>query len=205
MNRGEIRSLVRIYIDELEEKRWKDTSLNLLINTVHNSVASLFLSLDESLYSQDDEFAVSTDSELYDLPVDFLRVKSIHTDDDDPVVRTPISRKKKYEDADSIRVYYFQGNQIGFLKIKSEQTLPFMYIRAPQPMLTDDAIPDVPVFLGHDLIAVEVAIHALDLDEEMDTYLTRKKKELVEQIKSIHYRRNTDFAEQTEDDEDLEL
>ena len=209
MIRSEARARVRIYIDELQEKRWKNTSIDNLLNELSNEVAALILSLDESYYAKTATFSLQPTQELYNLPDDLLRIKRIKDTNSEPVTRILLSKLWDHEDRAYTDRYYFSGNQIGFRKVPAgAASYPYLYLRTPTPMTDDDNSPDVPAYLCHDLICVKTAIDLLDLDEEMDTYLIRKKRDLEEQIKGIYYRRNTDDAEQTASDlllDDLEV
>ncbi len=210
MNRGEIRARVRIHIDELQEKRWKDVSLNSLINEAKNEVAGRIIALEDSHYTKDDTFTIEVNKELYDLPADFLNIKLIHDASGTPLSKAKITeRSSLISDVGNCR-YYFQGTQIGFWGIPTAAgTWPYWYVYHP-PDIDTDVVKDSetfegPSFIVHDLIAVLAAIDALDLDEEMDTFLIRKARKLNNRLVEIYYKRNSDFPEAMENDLDLEM
>lgn len=210
MTRGEIRARVRVHIDEPVEERWKDIGLNSLINKAIGKVAAIIMALDESWYIQDDSFSI-TATELFDLPSDFLRLKELVDENGNPLNETDASKRSDFIGRGETKAYYFQKSKMGFLDVPNAvKTYPFKYVYTPKTdysldNATDDTkVPDVPVFLCHDLIAVYVAIEALDLDEEIDTYLIREAKSLYKQINDVYYKRSTDGPRQVESDPDLD-
>lgn len=209
MNREQIRDKVRVLIDEYgSEDRWENEPLNHLIDLAYKKVTALFMAMDDSYYSVADTFNLESTVELYDLPDDFLRIKSILNNLNEPVFRLyNVATKNDYLSGSggTPTRYYFQGNQIGFLDIPNAALdYPYVYIHAPDPLVDDDSVPDVPPYLGHELIAAETAQKALDMDEETSPIVNEEIKDLRKQIVEIYHRRNTDFSPRVEDDPALD-
>jgi hypothetical protein len=190
------------------EDRWSNDELNHIVDNVYKKVAALFLAMDDSFYSISDTFDLETNTELYDLPSDFIRIKSVLDENNEPVTRLyNIAKKRDYVSGSGgiPRKYYFLGNQMGFLDVPNANfTYPYVYIHAPDPLIDDDSVPDVPEYLGHELIAHETAQKALSLDEEINPTLENEIKDLRRQIIEVYHRRNTDFSPQVEDDPALD-
>jgi len=205
MNRGAIRTRARIFLDEPAENRWTDVNLNSLIEEAKNEVAAIFLSLDESYYLKSDHFDLEAGKELYDLPADFIRLKEIHDEDEEVPVKVSASKRVEYLSRGELVAFYFEKSQIGFLDIPAQaEVINYKYVYSPAELSDDDSIPDVPVYLGHDLIAVLTAIQALDLDEDEDNPLIRKAQRLEDRIRTTYYKRTTHLPQYGESDEELD-
>jgi hypothetical protein len=196
MDRLAIRDKARVLIGEYgEEKAWTNTELNHLIDLSYKKITAFFMRLDDSFYVKDGSFSLEAQKECYDLPSGFIRFKDLTNSEDMPILRlyNPAYRVN-YVGLGEIRVYYFRGNQVGLLDIPSAaDTFPYHYVYTPEDLVNDDSIPDVPAYLGHELICHDVAIKALDLDEESSNVLTDEARELKMQILEIYSSRNTDI------------
>ena len=205
MNRGAIRTRTRIFLDEPLENRWYDVALNSLIEEAKNKVAALFLCLDETNYIKDDHFDLTATTELYPLPADFVRLKEIHNENNEVPDKIAVSKRSEYINRGEVVAFYFQKNQIGFLSVPTQaEIITYKYVYAPAELATDDSIPDVPTYLGHDLIAVYAAIQALDLDEDEDVPLIRKAQSLEDLIRNVYYKRTTHLPEYGDPDSELD-
>jgi hypothetical protein len=208
MTRQTIREQVRILIDEYSDQTQvkEDAELNPLIDASFREVAGLFMAMDDSYYITSDHFDLEATVELYNLPANFIAMKSLENEEGDPIERLyNIAERSSCRAAEEVVCYYFQGNQIGFLAVPIVAAIyPYLYIRKPTPIADDNSEPDVPEFLGHDLIVVLTAIKALNLDEETNPELKDKVKELRAQIREIYYRRNKDFPRHIEGDDALD-
>lgn len=209
MKLSEIRARVRIHIDEPNEESWADAQLNALIADATEEVASLFLALDDSYYVTDGTFDIKAKIETYDLPEGFLRIKELRDNKKNPIFRLyKIGQRSDFLGYGYTERYYFQKGKIGFLDIPSVDAIyPCKFVKVATALdITDEnAVPDVPKYLGHTLIAVEASLMALDMDEETSTYLISKSRNLKRQIVDLYSQRNTDFACTVEDDSDLDL
>jgi len=194
MNREQIRKKIQVHIGDTEEDRLDPSEVNALIDGAYNRVAALFLSINESLFVKDETFSLQPTIELYDLPADCLRIKEITDSNKNPLHRLyKLGERSSYLGHGSVTHYYFQKKQIGFLDIPSSSvTIPYKYIYIPAALVNDESIPDVPEFLGHDLIVIESALDARDVDEEASAHLIYRAKQLYGQIGEVYYRRNTD-------------
>jgi len=194
MNREQIRLKVQVHIGDTEADRLEPEEVNALIDGAYNRVAALFLSINESLFVEDGVFSLQPTVELYDLPVNFLRIKEITDSNKNPLHRLyKLGERSSYLGHGSVTHYYFQKKQIGFLDIPSNSiAIPYKYIYIPAALTGDESIPDVPEFLGHDLIVIESALDARDVDEEASAHLIYRAKQLYSQIGEAYYRRNTD-------------
>jgi hypothetical protein len=207
MNRGQIRDKARVLIEEYgEEIAWEDEELDHLIDLSYKKVSSYFMRKDDSLYVKSANLNLEANKPLYDLADDFLRLKDLYNEDDYPIFRlyNPALRYK-FLGQGNVVVYYFQGKQLGLLDIPSAGAIyPYNYVYIPAALTSDESTPDVPEYLGHELICHDVAIKALDLDEETSSTLVEETKELRKQIEEIYYTRSTDFPRQSEGDEALD-
>jgi len=194
MNREQIRIKVQVHIGDPDGDRLEPGEINALIDGACNRVAALFLSINESLFIKDDTFSLQPTVELYDLPIDCLRIKEITDSNKNPLHRLyKLGERSRYLDSGSVTHFYFQKKQIGFLSIPSASaTIPYKYVYYPAALVNDESIPDVPEFLGHDLIVIESALDARDVDEEASAHLIYRAKQLYDQIGEVYYRRNTD-------------
>jgi len=194
MNREQIRKKVQVHIGDTEADRLEPEEVNVLIEGAYNRAAALFLSINESLFVEDGTFPLQPTVELYDLPVDFLRIKEITDPNKNPLHRLyKLGERSAYLGHGSVTHYYFQKKQIGFLDIPPTSIIiPYKYIYSPAALVNDESIPDVPEFLGHDLIVIESALDARDVDEEASAHLIYRAKQLYSQIGEVYYRRNTD-------------
>jgi hypothetical protein len=206
MTREEIRDKLRVYIDEFSgADRWTDTELNHLIDVAYNKVTSLFLAMDDSYMTKRTTLAVTT-TEFQDLPADFIRLKRLANADGDALHRlyNPAQRDD-YIGLGYVVTYYFKGSQLGLLDVPpAAATYSLDYVYRPTPLTSDSQSPEIPIFLGHDLIAVEAAIQALAMDEEESNVLTNEARELKRQIVETYSRRNSDFPRIIEGDELLD-
>lgn len=207
MNREQIREKTRVLLDEYSDQGgWETEELDHIIDLAHNEVASLFQAQDDSFYLSPHTFALLPTIEQYDLPDDFLKIKRITDSEGVPLTRLyKLTDRNEYIGYGDVKLYYFQGNQIGFLDIPSvAENLPCLYVRRPTPMDDDADSPDVPEYLGHDLIVLESAVLALAMDEEINPTLNSKAAHLKNQIQELYYTRNVDFPRQQERDEALD-
>lgn len=208
MNRLQIRTKVKVLIEEYAGAGTGDLSedeLNHLIDLSCNKVASIFINKDDSYYTKVGTFSLQPNIELYDLPADCLYIKRVVDSIGEPFGRLyDLTRRIEFIDQAQLLVYYLQGNQIGFLDIPSAAaSLPYLYIRTPIALVDDDSIPDMPVFLGHDLVVIETTILALQVDEEQSATLDSMAKDLRRQIDEIYYTRNKDYTYQVPGDQAL--
>lgn len=207
MTRQQIRDKARVIIDEYgEEGAWTNTELNHLIDLAFKKIASFFLVLDDTLYAKSGSFSLTANNEFYSLPSDFLAIKWIQDADKQPIYSLRNSAEKyRYVGIGRVVVYYFRKNTIGFSDIPSASaTLSYEYIHSPVSIVNDESIPDVPEYLGHELIAAEAAAKALDMDEETSPLLTEEIKDLRKQIVQVYYRRSRDFTPQVPGDPALD-
>jgi len=207
MTRGEIREKAQVLLDEYSDQGgWEPEELNHIIDLAYNQVAALFLQVDKSHYISDHNFSLLPTIEKYDLPDDFMHVQRITNSYGTPLTRLyKLIDRTRYIGVGYVGKYYFQGNQIGFLDIPAvAATYPCLYIRRPAALVSDDSVPDVPEYLGHDLIVVEAAILALAIDEEQNGTLDHKARTLKNDIQNLYHTRNVDQSRQAEGDEALD-
>ena len=206
MNRSQIRAKVQVLLEEYSGAGTGDLSpeeINHLIDLASNKVASIFLSKDDSYYTKVGSFNLTATIELYDLPADCLYIKRIVDGNSEAFGRLlDLTRRSEFIGASALLVYYLQGSQIGFLDVPNASlTIPYLYIRTPIALVDDSSSPDVPAYLGHDLIVIDTAIIALQVDEEQSATLEGMSRELRKQIDDIYYTRNKDFAPQVPGDD----
>jgi hypothetical protein len=207
MTRAEIRSKTQVLLDEYADQGgWTPEELDHIIDLAHNAVAALFLRIDDSYYISTHDFSLSPSVELYALPTGCVKIKRIVDANGTPVTRLyRLTNRCDYVGTGYTKTYYFQGNQIGFLDIPTvAATYPCLYIRRPTVLVNDDSVPDVPEYLGHDLIVVEAAITALAMDEEINSTLEDRARTLRGDIRTLYYTRNADFSRQADSDEALD-
>ena len=207
MTRSEIREKAQVLLDEYSDQGgWEVPELDHHIDFAHNEVASLFLKMDDSYYLKTANISLVAGTELYNLPSDCLKIKRITDPDGVPISRLyKLTDRYEYIGYGDVKLYYLQGSQIGFLDIPSTaETFGCLYVHAPVAMTDDDDSPDVPEYLGHDLIAFETAVSALAQDEEINLTLNAKAKNLRTQIEEFYYTRNIDFPRQAPRDEALD-
>jgi len=207
MTRGEIRSKAQVLLDEFADQGgWTPEELNHIIDLAYNAVAALFLQLDDSYYISTHDFSLQPTIEQYDLPDGCVKIKRIVDINGTPLTRLyRLTSRQDYIGTGFTKTYYFQGSHIGFLDIPAvAATYPCLYIRRPTVLVNDDSVPDVPEYLGHDLIVIEAAISALVMDEEQNSTLEFKARQLRNDIRDLYYTRNADFSRQAEGDEALD-
>jgi len=207
MNRLQIRNKARTLIDEYgEEASWTNEELNHLIDMAYKKVTSFFMALDESHYTKSASFSITANHEFYALPADFVAIKWVNDENKCPILPLKNSADRvDYLDYGQVVRYYFQKNTIGFLDIPTAaKTFPYEYVYVPADLENDESSPDVPHYLGDELIAAETAIKALEMDEEISPILNEEAKELKKQIREIYYRRNRDYSPQPAGDPALD-
>jgi hypothetical protein len=208
MTRAQVRTKLQVLLDEYSDQGgWEIAELDHIIDLASNEVASLFLKIDDSHYLESTPVNVSPIlGELYDLPNDFLKVKRMVDSDGVPITRLyKITDRYQYLGYGDIKLYYLQGSKIGFLDVPgTAETLTLLYVRTPEQMDDDADSPDVPEYLGHDLIVYKAAIIALSMDEESNDIINYQAKQLEDDIQELYYTRNVDFPRQQERDEALD-
>lgn len=202
MNRSEIRSLVRIWLDEASAGFWSDAELNTLINLSNQRVNSIISALHEDYFTASSTFSTISGTKSYNLPTDFRFMRRLEhyssTDASDIVKLEEI----KFPRIESYAVwpfsasgkpvrYVIRGKQMDLYPVADAVYTMRIYYDVRQDDLSTDTgttgTPLSPVDF-HDMIAVDAAIKALmknhEPAEELRIMWAERKQELVNTLGS---------------------
>lgn len=177
MNRGDIRSLVRIWLNERSPGFWLDADLNTLISIANQKVNSLISSLKEDFFTASATFSTVGGQKSYIFPTDLRFLRRIeHTNalditDVERLDELPFPDSEQHQDWQWVsqskpKRYRIVGNHFELWPIPDDIYTMRIYYDQLQVALALD--PDIPLSPGdfHDMVAVWTVILALPKGSE---------------------------------------
>lgn len=197
MNRSEIRSLTRIWLDEASAGFWTDAELNTLINLSNQRVNSIIAALHEDYFTASSTFSTVSGTLSYNLPTDFRFMRRLEhysaTDasdirklDEIKFPRIESYAEWPFESAGKPRRYVIRGKQMDLYPPPNAiYTMRIYYDVRQDDLSLDTSAPLSPVDF-HDMIAVDAAIKALiknhEPAEELRILWAERKQELIDTL-----------------------
>lgn len=199
MNRSEIRTLVREYINEPVAAFWTDASLNRLINIAMPKVHNRIKSISRYHFTTRVTFPTVAGTEYYNLPTDCKDVKMLTRFNSegrelpltmapwpDPTAFTPLAMLDPTAGTgeDGPSVFWVVGRALRILPRPASVVTLKLYYEARLTNLTDDA--DIPTLDAdyHDMIAKWAAIEA-----------GLKNNQRLEEITTVYNMRDQDLLQ----------
>lgn len=178
MNRGQVRSLVRIWLNEPTEGFWTDSELNVLINIADKVLNTLIRSLKSDYFTTPKTFTTTANSKSYAWPTDFaglLRLEHYSTSNPSKDIEeitilewphTQVSGEWLYNDTGKPKKYIPFGDHYDLWPIPDAAYPIRIYFDQIKADFTQDTdIPSSPAEY-HDMIAIWTVILALPKNHE---------------------------------------
>lgn len=204
MNRGDIRSLTRTYLDEASAGFWSDAELNSLINVANQKLNATVAGVYEDAFTQSVTFNTVANTKSYALPTDFRVLRRLELyDTADPHViskfdelhfpRIEGTHEWPFGGFGEPRRYVLRGNQFDLYPIPDAvYPLRMYYDRRLADLLVDGDIPASPAEF-HDMLALYAAAQALvKAQDDPSTLLALYKLREADLIQSLQSRKSQD-------------
>ncbi len=204
MNRGEIRTLTRFWLNEATAGFFSDPDLNTLINIGNQKVNRKIAALDEDFFTVSQTFPTVANTKSYTLPVAFrgmVRLEHYNAadaSDIDKIDSLPFPRSEgsgawPFSQPGKPRRYILRDDQIDLWPIPDAVYTLRMYFDNRQNDFSADAdVPSSPLDF-HELIALWTTILALPANHEgSDEYKTLYANGEIDLIESISGRKTRD-------------
>ncbi|MFQ5582763.1 MAG: hypothetical protein ACE5F3_09095 [Mariprofundaceae bacterium] len=198
MNRGEIRSMARTWLNEATAGFFSDAELNSFINVSNQKLNRTIISYDPNVFTVSSTFSTVAGTKAYTLPADFqkmVRLESYLASDPNDIIKLdeitfpriegggiwPVSENGKPSR------YFIRSNQMEFIPIPDAvYTLRIYYDNAKPDLNLDTDIPASPTDF-HYLIAMQTAILAVpknqgDYADNLARMYSEGKESLMESL-----------------------
>lgn len=155
MNRGQIRDLASIWLDDVNNGYFTTTQVNVWINQAQREVQKMLLNASQDYYTKCVSTTTVADQKRYQFPTDFLKVLRlvyISSGSGSSAVKSkidPITRNEQdllgYNKTGAPSAYYMYKNTFALVPIPdSTYTLELDYVYRVADLTADAEEPDVP-------------------------------------------------------------
>lgn len=214
MNLGELRTLVSVWLDDVNNGYFTAAQLNVWLNNAQREAQKFVIQAFEGHYKKCVETTTVANQREYQLPSDFKKLSRLEYilsgssfQTEDRVRLTKITENQQdffSENTGTPTSYYFQGDKVILVPCPDQaKTLRLTYMYRVTDMSNDSDEPDVPEDY-HEYLAVLATLDGLYRDgREAGPYL-EKKRYYEEQFRRDAEERNVDEPRtvvQTQDDD----
>lgn len=202
MTRGELKTLVSVWLDDLNFGYFTEAQINIWLNNAQMELQKLLIGAGVNWYAKEQQTTTVPNQADYVLPDDFLKSHRVEYVQSGTYPNEDIDRLGAIAINQQDRIPLKVGSPVGFYLKKDKmilvpvpdaaKTLKLMYSYRVSPMTSDSDVPDAPEQY-HEFLAVLAAEDGFLRDREIPDWLTRKREKYEEMIKS-------DSNERTQDD-----
>lgn len=179
MNRANIRTLIRTFLNEPTEGLWLDTELNTAINLANQKINAVINSIDEDYFTTSKTFSTTALSKSYAFPSDCQRIRRLEhysTADASDVIRldeigfprTELQGDWPFSQSGKPMRYQVRGTQFDLLPIPDAVYTMKIYYDQRQVDMTQDTDSPIAPSEFHDMLSIWATILALPKDENRD-------------------------------------
>ena len=199
MNRGEVRTMARSFLNEAADGFWLDTELDTFIQTASDQLNQTIQDVKRSYMTVSSTFPTVANTRAYAVPSDFVSmvrlehyvpsdVSDVEKIDEIAFPRIEAQGEWPVNDTGKPWRYFIRGEQIEFIPIPDKAYDLRIYYNNKKTVFSADAdIPAAPPGF-HDMIAVYTAILAKEKNEQdprsLYTMYDRRETKLLESILS---------------------